>query len=103
VPAAANRAGPPLPESFGQQGGQFGFPVAHRFVGEDEATDQEHLGQVTQAQLVAEPKEHHEKDDISGELNMVEHRTGPLVVPTPTILAPEPPAALDRPARPLGR
>jgi len=53
VPAPAGFAGAPLAQPLGEQRRQPGFPVPHRLVGEHEAPDQEHLGQITQAQLVA--------------------------------------------------
>ena len=53
VPAPADLASPALAQTFGQQRRQLGFPSPHRLVGENEAPDQEHLGQITQAQLVA--------------------------------------------------
>jgi hypothetical protein len=48
-------------------------------VAEHHAADGEHLGQVAQAQLVAKPPEHHERDDIGGVLRAVQHRAGALV------------------------
>src|SRR3954451_8654265 len=51
VPAPAGLAGAPLAQALGQQRRQLGLPVTHRLVGEHDAADQEHLGQVAQAQL----------------------------------------------------
>jgi hypothetical protein len=58
----------------------------------------EHLGQLTQAQLVTEPKEDPEKHDVGGQLNMIEHGAGALVEPSPAIPASIAPAPLRRSA-----
>jgi hypothetical protein len=65
-------------------------------VGEHEAPDQEHLGQITQAQLVAEPPKNHEEHDVGRDLNPVQHRAGSLVVSPPALPAPEAPEAMNR-------
>jgi hypothetical protein len=48
-------------------------------VGELEATLKEHLGEVTQAQLVPEAPTDDEEDDIGGQLEEVEGGAGALV------------------------
>ena len=89
MPAAAGLAGPPLAQILGEQRRQLGFPVAHRLVSEHEAADQEHLGQVPQAQLVAQPPKDHEKHDVGWDLHPVQRRAGPLVEPPPALPAPK--------------
>jgi hypothetical protein len=53
VPAATDPAAPATAEVFGQSGRQLCFPVPNRLVAEHDAANQEHLGEITQAQLVA--------------------------------------------------
>jgi hypothetical protein len=53
VPAPPDFALSSPPEILGQSRRELGFPVANRLVAEHEAADQEHLGQIPQAQLVA--------------------------------------------------
>ena len=48
-------------------------------VREDEAACHEHLRQVAQAQLVAQPPHHHQQDDIGRYVQVIEGRTGALV------------------------
>jgi hypothetical protein len=55
------------------------FQSQHRFIHEDEPTDQEHLGQIPQTQLVTQPPAHHELNDIAQILHTVEH-TGAAVI-----------------------
>ena len=102
VPAPAGLAGPALAQALGEQRRQLGFPVPHRLVGEHDAPDQEHLRQITQAQLVAQPPEDHEKHDVGRDLDPVQRRAGPLVEPPPAIPAPEAPEAMNRSPLPLG-
>jgi hypothetical protein len=40
------------PQIFRQRRRQLGFPVANRFMAENDAADQEHLRQITQGKLV---------------------------------------------------
>src|ERR1700691_747376 len=55
VPTAPNLAAPaPTPQILGQRRRQLCLPVAHRFVTEHDAADEEHLSQVTQAQPVTQ-------------------------------------------------
>ena len=46
---------------------------------EHEAADEEHLGQVTQGELVAQAPEHHERDDVARVLGSVQQAAGALV------------------------
>lgn len=58
---------------------QLGFPLPHRLVAEDEATGQEHLRQIPQAQLLAQAPKHHEADDVTWVLRLVQHIGAALV------------------------
>ena len=51
--------------------------------------DEEHLRQVTQAQLVSESPEHHLEDDVSGNFEIVEGRTRALIELALTFMAAE--------------
>ena len=76
------RAALPAPlgaQPRGQQRGEARLPVAHGLVAEDEAALQEHLGQVAQAQLVAQPPQHDEQDEIGRVLQVIVGRAGALV------------------------
>ena len=96
VPAPAGFAGPALAQAFGDQRRQLGLPIPHRLVGEHEAPDQEHLRQLTQAQLVAQPPKDHEEHDVGWNLDPVQRRAGPLVEPPPALPAVEAPEAMNR-------
>jgi hypothetical protein len=48
------------------------FPLSDRFVSEFETAQQEHLGQIPQAELIAQPAEHNLENDIGGKLQMIE-------------------------------
>src|SRR6202020_650558 len=55
VPAPANlTASLPPAQTVGERLRELGFPVADRFVSEHDAADQDHLSQITEAQLVAQ-------------------------------------------------
>src|SRR5215469_14138583 len=75
------------------------FPLSHRLVGEDEPAGQEHLCQISQAQLVTKSPEHHEGDHIARILRLVQG-TGTALVELLAAPAAEPAVALRRP---LGR
>ena len=75
VPAGANPASASPTQVLGKRRRQFGLPIAHRFMAEDEPAGQEHLGQIPQAQLVTQPPEHHECDDIARILHTVSKPT----------------------------
>ena len=47
-------------QAVGDERGETRFPIARRLVGELEAALQEHLGEVAQAQLVAQPPADHQ-------------------------------------------
>ena len=75
IPAGANPASASPTQVLGKRRRQFGLPIAHRFMAEDEPAGQEHLGQIPQAQLVTQPAEHHECDDIARILHTVSKPT----------------------------
>ena len=101
IPTAAHSAFASPTQVLRQCRRQLGLPVAHGLVAEDEPAGQEHLGQIPQAQLVAQPPQHHEGDDIAWILRTVEHTDAALVELLAAIAAPEPAIALRRPLRPL--
>src|SRR5262249_6927132 len=77
------------PQPVSEQRGEAGLPLAHRLVREDEAALEEHLGQVAQAQLVAQPPEDHQQDEVGRVLQVVVRRAGPLVADPATCRAAE--------------
>ena len=79
VPAGAHPAFASPTQVLGQCRRELGLPIPHRLVAEDEPAGQEHLRQIPQAQLVAQPPEHHEGDDITRILRPVEHAGAALV------------------------
>src|SRR3954470_21158184 len=68
---------------------------------EHDAADGEHLGQVAQAQLVAQTPEHHERDDIGGILGPVQQGAGALVELLAARTTTEPAVTLGGALRPL--
>src|SRR4051812_35776203 len=74
VPAPARPAATAPPQVLGQRRGELGLPLARGLMTEHHAPDKEHLGQVAQAQLVAQAPEHHERDDVGGILRPVQYR-----------------------------
>ena len=101
VPAAAHLAASPPTQGLSQGWGELGLPVSHGLIAEPEATDQDHLTQIPQAQLVTQPPEHHESDDVGGVLGPVQHRARALVPLLATRAAAEPAVALGGTLRPL--
>ena len=90
VPAWANPAFASPTQVLGKRRRQFGLPIAHRFIAEDEPAGQEHLGQIPQAQFVTQPPEHHESDDIARILRTVEHTGAAFVELLAAVPAPVP-------------
>ncbi len=60
-------------------------------MGERKATLQEHLGEITQAEFVAQAPEQDQEDDVSGKRELVVGRAGPLIALTSTGGAPKGP------------
>src|SRR6476659_4018733 len=63
---------PPGAQLLADERGKALFPIAHRLMGELEAAHQEHLGQITQAQLVAQPPEYNQQDNVGRKLQVIE-------------------------------
>src|SRR3954454_13723320 len=101
IPAAAYRAAPAPAQLLGQGRGEFGFPLPDRFIAEHDAAHGEHLGQIAQAQLVAQAPEHHEGDDVGGILGPVQQSVGALVELLAARTAAEPAIALGGALRSL--
>ena len=72
VPAAADVAASTVTEFLRHAWGEFRLPIPHRLVAKYDAADQEHLGKIAQAELVAEAPEHHERDDVARVLRPVQ-------------------------------
>ena len=79
VPLRAALPAPLGAQPGGQERGEARLPVADGLVAEDEAPRQEHLRQVPQAQLVAQPPQHDEQHEVGRVLQVVVGRAGPLV------------------------
>src|SRR3954464_4761588 len=82
-------------------GASLASQIPHRLVGEHDAPDQEHLRQITQAQLVAQPPENDQEHDVGRHLGAVEPRAGPLIEPPPALPAPKTSEAMNRLPLPL--
>jgi len=100
MPLGACGAAPFGAQLRGDQWGEARLPVPHRLVREDEAALEEHLGHIPQAALITQAPQHHEQDDVSGGLHVIERRAGALVADPPAAGAAE--GALAQ-RRPLGR
>src|SRR5919202_1523216 len=84
---------PALAELVGQQWRELRLPLADCFVTEDDAADQEHLGQVAQGQAVAQLPQHHQGDDVRGVVGVVQYTAAALVVLFAALAAAEPAVA----------
>jgi hypothetical protein len=103
VPAAANVAAPTATEFLSQSRREFRLPIPHRLVAEHDAADQEHLGEIAQAELVAQAPEHHERDDVARILRPVQQAGAALVELPAALAAAEPAISLSRALWPLRR
>ena len=79
VPAASDGPSTSVPERIADHRCEPLFPGTDRLMSELKAAFQEHLGQVSKAELVAEPPPHHREDHVGGKPKEVEGRAGPLV------------------------
>jgi hypothetical protein len=70
-------------------------------IAEHDATNQDHLRQVAQGELVAQAPEHHEGDDVRRILCPVQHATTALVELLAAGAAPKPPVTLGGALAPL--
>jgi hypothetical protein len=64
---------------IGEQWSKSSFPLPHRFVRKDETAFQKHLGQITEAELVAQPPQDDLHNDVGGECEIVEGRSGTFI------------------------
>jgi hypothetical protein len=96
VPTPAYFALSSPPEILGQCRRELRLPIANGLVAEHKAADQEHLGQITQTEFVAEPPEHHESDHVTRVLRPVQQTGATLVELLRAIEAAEPAIALRR-------
>src|ERR1700746_954558 len=101
VPAPADFAFSSPTQVLSPYWGEVGFPITARRISEDEPTDQEHFGQIPQAELVAKPPEHHEGNDITRVLGSVQEAGAALVELLAAVTAAEPAIALRRALRPM--
>jgi hypothetical protein len=67
------------PQALREQRGEARLPLPDGLLCEGKAAREEHLGQVAQAQLVAESPEDDEERDVGGDLQMVEGRARALI------------------------
>ena len=74
MPGGASLSLPSGPKVIGKQWCEARFPIAHSLVGKCKALYQEQLGRIPQAQLVARPPEHNQKDDVGREFQVAEGR-----------------------------
>jgi hypothetical protein len=79
VPGRSGLSTTPSTQLIRHEWGKTGFPLPNRLMGEDKAALQEHLRQIPQAQLVPQPPEDNEQDDIGRVFQKVEGRCGALV------------------------
>ena len=83
-PGTASLAPSLGPELLGEQQGKALLPLAHGLMDEHEAKLQKYLGEMPQAQLVAEAPEHDRQDDVRRVLKKVEGCSSALVEAAPT-------------------
>jgi hypothetical protein len=101
VPAFSDPALAPTPKVVDQGWGELRLPVTDGFVTEFDASDQEHLRQITQAQFVSEAPEDHQRDDVGRVLSAVENSTAALIELLSTNTAPKAPVTVRRSLRPF--
>src|SRR5689334_5943770 len=101
IPAAADAAASTATEFLSQSRREFRLPIPHRLMAEHDAADQEHLGEIAQAELVAQAPEHHERDDVARILRPVQQAGAALIELLAALAAAEPAISLSRALRPL--
>src|SRR4051812_49259193 len=99
MPTAAHLAAPAPPQLFGQGGRELGFPLPDGLMAEHDAAHGKHLGQVAQAQLIAQTPERHERDDVGRVLRPVQESVRALIELLAARAAAEPAVALGGCAR----
>jgi hypothetical protein len=70
--------------------------MTNRLIDEHKATDQEYLGQITQAEFVAKSPQHHESDNLARVLHTVQQTSATLVELRRAFQTAEPARALRR-------
>ncbi len=79
IPGPASLSSSLDSQLVGDEWGKTGLRVSNGLMGELKAALQEHLRQITQTQLIPQPPEHDEQDDIGGIFEKVERRSCTLV------------------------
>jgi hypothetical protein len=75
---------PAPPQLLCEQPRKSSFPLLNCLVSKLEPTQQKQLGQIAQAQFIAEAAEQYLKDDVGRKLEMVERCAGALIELAPT-------------------
>ena len=75
-------------------GNSFAFPPPDAFMADGESTQQHDLAEIPQCQSVAQPAEHHERDDVARQRRSIEGTVTALVELLVAVSAPEPTIAL---------
>jgi hypothetical protein len=87
----------------GQDGCEFRFPVPDGLVAEYDPALEEHLAEIAQDQAVAQPPQHHQRDNVARVLCTVQQAgTAPIEL-LAAIAAAEPAITLGGAVRPLGK
>jgi hypothetical protein len=81
VPGAAGPAAAAGTQSFTDQRGELELPGSDRLVRYLKPSLAEELGDIAEAEFVAEPPQDGQQDDVDGELDIVKRRTGALAPP----------------------
>ena len=83
VPGLPGTAAPPGAELVGEQRREAELPASDRLVRDLESALEQQLGDVAEAELVAQAPQHGERHDVGRMLEIVEWRPRPLVEDTP--------------------
>ncbi len=99
---AAPYAVTPLTLRLAHHGQQLRLPLPDAFMADGETAQQHDLAEIPQCQPVAQPAEHHERDDIARQRRSIEDTVAALVELLAAVPAPEPTIALCCQVWPLG-
>ena len=105
VPAltrAASCAVTPLAQRLTHHGQQLRLPLPDALVADSEPAQEQDLAEIPQCQPVAQPAEHHERDDVARERCSIEDTVATLIELLAAVPTPEPMIALCRQVWPLG-
>ena len=91
---AASHAMTPLSQRLAHHGQQLRLPLSDVFMADGEAAQQHDLAEIPQCQPVAQPTEHHERDDVARQRRSIEDAVTALVELFAAVPAPEPTIAL---------